>query len=814
MRRGNASLVVLFLTAASILSVAQAPSLTAQTPLIGNTGSAFFVLLPVANLGNARADNITVTSVALTLLGSSVATVLVPATLPEVVGYAEPTGVQWLDLEFDNSHLVTGTRYLVKVSGTYDAGGTTSGFSLTRYVVDTAGPTSHAALMDIIAKKFQALPGVDAAADNQGLVTFIQGLPQISGAELNAGHSTIWAQFADNGEAFLVFNNLTPPSTPITSSPRLPKMQRNPNRVPISEDFGSVVGSPATASFPNPTELPANANVRLLNGLGSGFEQELPDLNDYLFSEGYVNSAVGVGYGPASVANLRKVSGDAVLYISSHGGADDKHNFPFNIYTTTVYQDADKIKDITLKNDLLTGRLVGGVANDHWDSTNGKWIPETHFGITATFVDKYWGNFGRNSLFYFSGCEGDLNAVSAQQFKAEIFKKQASVYVGWSDMVYDDQRAGSARLVFDRLLGVDQYCPEDGTACHPGPATPPTFAQRAFDWTQVLQDLPKHNLGLDPKSGAKLNFTANPGYPKVFGLLAPSVGQMIPEEGTHQLFLSGSFGSNPGPNGIVTLDGLALAIEKWTPELITADLPQTGEAGDVIVTVRGHKSNTATLTKWKGGFTAKVTGPGSAKQTVVFQPSFRADLRKVRYVIHEPPIEPTSSGIELITSESSAPYSCGGTYTVTSPGRTDTYTWKGAGTLTPWDKTSLSQTNPPPTSPYFSIVGALVMSHTQMSFQLTALSGSGNPPQTPCKWDDHWVEDGPPQTQGNINNQPLDIAFSNLNFNLQLGDTDSTIKSGSAKFSVSCGNTNCPVKVTWTSIAPVDGTAPDPSSPR
>ena len=283
------------------------------------------------------------------------------------------------------------------------------------------------------------------------------------------------------------------------------------------------MGGPTAASLPQPTELPTNRNVRLLNGLGDGYEKELADLNDYLFSEGYVLSSTGVGYGPASVENLRKVSGDAVLYISSHGGADDKKNFPFNVYTTTKYQDTDTITNITLKNDVLTGRLVAGQAEDHWDTASGKWIVETHFGITAKFVDNYWGNFGRNALFYFSGCEGDLNAVSAQQFKAEIFKKQASVFVGWSDAVYDNQRAASARLIFDRLLGVDQFCPEDGTACHPGPAVPPTFAQRAFDWGQVLQDLPKHNLGLDPTSGAKLNFTPNPGYPKVFGLLAPSV---------------------------------------------------------------------------------------------------------------------------------------------------------------------------------------------------------------------------------------------------------------------------------------------------
>ena len=75
-------------------------------------------------------------------------------------------------------------------------------------------------------------------------------------------------------------------------------------------------------------------------------------------------------------------------------------------------------------------------------------------------------------------------------------------------------------------------------------------------------------------------------------------------------------------------------------------------------------------------------------------------------------------------------------------------------------------------------------------------------------------EVGPPQTEGDIDNQPLDIAFSNLNLNLQLGDTDSTIEGGNAKFSVFCGNKNCPVKVTWGSIAPVEGTAPDPRSPR
>ena len=102
-----------------------------QTPTTGNSADTFFVFLPVTNIGSGAATNMRLTSVVLAHLGVPATSTILPATLPFATGsgYLAPSGVRTLDLEFDNKNLMAGNMYLLTVRGTYQAGGTTFGFS-------------------------------------------------------------------------------------------------------------------------------------------------------------------------------------------------------------------------------------------------------------------------------------------------------------------------------------------------------------------------------------------------------------------------------------------------------------------------------------------------------------------------------------------------------------------------------------------------------------------------------------------------------------------------------------------------------------
>ena len=179
--------VVLVLTVLPSCAFAQSPVFITQTPTIGNSGHTFFIFLPVANIGTGAATNMQLTSVALTFLGSTAGVTTTPADFPFLTGsgHLAPTGVRKLDLEFDNSKLINGNNYLLTVRGAYEANGKILGFALNRFVVYESGLTAtHPQVLDLIAIKFDSLPGIDRLADNQELLAFVKGLPQISAAGL------------------------------------------------------------------------------------------------------------------------------------------------------------------------------------------------------------------------------------------------------------------------------------------------------------------------------------------------------------------------------------------------------------------------------------------------------------------------------------------------------------------------------------------------------------------------------------------------------------------------------------------------------
>jgi hypothetical protein len=147
---------------------------------------------------------------------------------------------------------------------------------------------------------------------------------------------------------------------------------------------------------------------------------------------------------------------------------------------------------------------------------------------------------------------------------------------------------------------------------------------------------------------------------------------------------------------------------------IVTDLPPSGSGseGDVIVTVRNHNSNVARLTEWRGTFQYGAAGAGTINMNITFDVAFRADIRQYRPMIHDPPWEPSSGPIAQISPESSATFACGGTYTITIPNGTTTYTLTGSGALLEYKG---FPTAPPPGPNSFFVVNGLLFNHELMN---------------------------------------------------------------------------------------------------
>src|SRR5438309_7220646 len=101
------------------------------------------------------------------------------------------------------------------------------------------------------------------------------------------------------------------------------------------------------------------------------------------------------------------------------------------------------------------------------------------------------------------------------------------------------------------------------------------------------------------------------------------------------LFISGLFGEDPGsgffdPARGVSIGGTEVPVAAWNPSMIVVALPHSGAgvAGDVIVRVHDHTSNTAQVTEWKVPYTFTLDDFQQLRETVTLNAHFRADIRK------------------------------------------------------------------------------------------------------------------------------------------------------------------------------------------
>jgi hypothetical protein len=600
------------------------------------------------------------------------------------------------------------------------------------------------------------LPGVDTVADNQALAQFMAARPEFVDAGTSDSGFTVWGQWRD-GVQYLIVSNPSSgsqriasqkamrdrPFKRIASAASIAGLLRRPDDVMRVQD---TVTAPASTSPEDgkPSNLPKSNQYRLLSSNGPGFLDIRPALRNYLGNAGYQEVQAD-----ATVQSLKTVGGDGVFYFDAHGGT------PKDSYALWTADAVTPANDELFKEDLARGGLV--VMNACYDATipgddpnnpnasfpdpcaseNKATHPERfqdHYAITAQFIMDHWGNFSDYSMVYIDGCNFDR--TTSASFITALVAKHANVIFGWNGVAADDDAAATARYIFDRLTGANDFEPQ---------ILQTGFNQRPFDWVSVLADCfhrdPAHcsstttttttiTIGTTTTtttSTAVAQLTATEATPgcnmpagvagfcgETFGLLAPSIRRMWVYESPNLsimpsdlLFIIGLFGNDPGGGDMsvdsaargVSIDGTDVSVLLWTPSAIVVNLPHAGAgaAGDVVVRNGSHFSNTAQLTEWTVPLTFTLDDFQSLAEKVTINAHFRADIRKTVERIGEPPVEPSGdlptlpSGFPLflpsglswntVIDDTGGQDTCTGNAMTTANGQTNTENWKGSNAI-------------------------------------------------------------------------------------------------------------------------------------
>ncbi|MFM7321562.1 MAG: hypothetical protein ACKO5K_08580, partial [Armatimonadota bacterium] len=465
----------------------------------------------------------------------------------------------------------------------------------------------------------------DLSSAQQALVDRIQSMPEFQTAEATPGG--VSALFRD-GVAYHVFLN---------------------RAAKPGENFGEDSGR---AQPGRGVEVPRDSiNAVMINAMGDAFRDESGVLAPAVASRGYT-----VARRSGDIENMRNFGRPALFYISAHG---DRTKVPviaggnfakdsngkilmekaFALSTSTPWNKAMEDK---YQYEILLGRVGAGTMLE--SIVNDRGVFADKLLITTRWVKVHW-RFAPNSLIWISACSS--NSAISQDFvnACEDGAEQAGLYVGWSDWADDDHAVLVSKFVIDRLLGANLLSPRE------------TPNQRPFDFVQVYADLRARGLHARPTKNpatglAFANRTTEvvftQGSKSQFGLLAPTLKTVLVDEYAGTAILLGTFGTPPESERAVLIGGIEAKTKSWAADRIVCELPKsgTGSAGDVVVFVRAHKSNTRRITRWRLNLRYKWFG--ELAPLVVsgeFGLDFRADVGDYRSKPAEAPTKPVRTAI-------------------------------------------------------------------------------------------------------------------------------------------------------------------------
>jgi hypothetical protein len=394
-------------------------------------------------------------------------------------------------------------------------------------------------------------------------------------------------------------------------------------------------------------DLPKSKKVTLFKGLGTYFTNN-PEILKGVFAEAAAGYQVEVK--DASIANLKSVSGDAVFYIYTHGGAGQLHTRqgPHSIMALWTTDLITAGTEVTYKTELDEERMCYLFATYHTEAA------EPHYGITSSFVREYM-SFGENCLIYLDACNGFNETVPGNvTFRERTIAKATNgkaTFVGWTGVTYDGTTTLASQFIFDRLLGANS----GGNISQEDPN------QRPFDLAPVFADMRSEGFGVAP-GGVQLTYKTTMEREV---LLRPTIESVEVDEYTSRLMIKGLFGWDQGHVGV---NNVSVAVDSWSPYGITCIIPETGDGsvGDVVViSPQGVKSNAVPLTEYiiKLNYSSDDNG---IKFAGVADLRIRADVHRRRSKIGETPTKPTypdlspNSGFLFNVKGSSATYSLTG----------------------------------------------------------------------------------------------------------------------------------------------------------
>lgn len=496
-------------------------------------------------------------------------------------------------------------------------------------------------ILEEITDFLNALPGVEADADNQVVADYLASRPEFTVSGISPD-GTVWAEFTD-GRNFYFFNSplidsgtLVDRDQGIYSDSSSSFHNSSPIMTGLQEEISREVTDKNMLQS-GLVELPSSNKVRMMNALGTWFDEwvdkPFADINQMLKENGYsfVDSE-------PSVDNLKNVNGDGIFIFNTHGG--EVKDGQYGLWTSTQ---TDRFYDTKYSNDLNAGRVAYAVAKH---DKNIKYDPErddpkseycksevgpcnkpytyaSHYAITGDFVKEYM-SFGGNTLVIINACTSYSESIR----NAFLGKKNVSVYAGWTNEVKSDFNMNTLALFIDRLLGVNKELPKENPEVRP------------FDAVTVQKYMEEKGKHRDPWKGAIFKVSTSGSASLI---LAPSIEYMEVHEDSDELFIFGIFGTVEGE---VLINKTRANVINWKSDVVVVKLKDegAGSAGNTVVKVGDHMSNTVPLTEWRGKIHYKATYDSLApnlKMDIDMDVHLRADVHAARKFPWEDPQDRT-----------------------------------------------------------------------------------------------------------------------------------------------------------------------------
>ncbi|HYG38356.1 MAG TPA: IPT/TIG domain-containing protein [Cytophagales bacterium] len=514
-------------------------------------------------------------------------------------------------------------------------------------------PEKRVELVTSVNNLLNTLNWEDKAAAYQLIQDHLKTFKEIEEVGYSIEGDNVWARFTD-GMDYIIANN-QPLGDPVVDIELESPEERKENT--SSSNSSARVG------------LPENNKVYLLNSLGTSFPSAQRGRN--VIKRLYDEKGYDVQLLDGTIDNLKTIKNVGTFYFSSHGGFV-KTKDGLNVYSVYTSDSVTTANEKKYKKEYGKGKLTIFSAS-HNLGPDGRVQAETHYGITAKFVEEHM-SFTNNAFMYLDMC----HSFTEGDFQFAFLKKSnyTGTFFGSTDNVVNADAYATSIYVFDRLLGAN----------YPYDVAKPEYPkQRAFDVPSVFADILKKDLGKsrasdeDPSRFAFLTYREGEGSTT---LLRPSIAYLQINELSDFLNISGSFGEDLGAgNREVTIDGVPVEVFSWTEEAIVCKIASSGKgsAGDVIVKVREHKSHPRTLSEWRIPLKYKRPSEGTMMEEMTFHIHIRADLLKYRENAGVDPVTIPNNGFQvLVAKDSKVVYSMGGTanhtFTVGCT-HTSTVTW-------------------------------------------------------------------------------------------------------------------------------------------